>query len=76
VDGRVGDGGEGEVPDVRGLPYEQARDVLRSAGFGTRDGGRVSGSRVGRGGVAYTSPRAGRTVSPGETITIFTSNGR
>jgi beta-lactam-binding protein with PASTA domain len=26
--------------------------------------------------VAYTSPRAGRTVSPGATITIFTSSGR
>jgi membrane peptidoglycan carboxypeptidase len=76
VDSSVGDGDESEVPDVRGLPYQEARDVLRSAGFGTSDGGRVSGSRVGRGGVAYTSPRAGRTVSPGETITIFTSNGR
>jgi membrane peptidoglycan carboxypeptidase len=76
VDSSVGDGDESEVPDVRGLPYQEARDVLRSAGFGTSDGGRVSGSRVGRGGVAYTSPRAGRTVSPGATITIFTSSGR
>ena len=76
VDGRIGDGGEGEVPDVRGLPYEEARDVLRDAGYGTSDGGRVAGRGVGRGLVAYTSPRAGRTVSPGSTITIFTSRGR
>jgi membrane peptidoglycan carboxypeptidase len=76
VDGRVGNGREGEVPDVRGLPYEEARAVLREAGFGTRDGGRVAGAPVRRGLVAYTSPRAGRSVSPGATVTIFTSNGR
>ena len=76
VDGRIGEGREGEVPDVRGLPYDEARDVLRDAGFGTRDGGRVAGAPIERGLVAYTSPRAGRTVSPGSTITIFTSNGR
>jgi membrane peptidoglycan carboxypeptidase len=76
VDGRVGNGGEGEVPDVRGLPYEAARDALRDAGFATRNGGRVAGAPVERGSVAYTSPRAGRSISPGATITIFTSNGR
>ena len=76
VDSRAGEGGEAEVPDVRGLPYDQASDVLRDAGFGVQDGGRVSGSRVGRGGVAYTAPRAGRTATPGETVTIFVSSGR
>lgn len=69
-------GQEIEVPDVRGLSYDEARAVLRDAGFGIREGGRVSAAPIKRGLVAYTSPRAGSTVRTGARITIFTSNGR
>jgi membrane peptidoglycan carboxypeptidase len=69
-------GEEVEVPDVRGLPYDVARATLTEAGFGIRDGGRVSAAPVPRGDIAYTSPRAGRTVRTGTTITLYTSNGR
>jgi membrane peptidoglycan carboxypeptidase len=69
-------GQEVEVPDVRGMTYDEAREVLTSAGFGIRDGGRVSAAPIRRGIVAYTSPRAGSTVRTGARITIFTSNGR
>ena len=69
-------GQEAEVPDVRGMSYDEARQVLTDAGFGIRDGGRVSAAPIRRGDVAYTSPRAGRTVRVGATVTIFVSNGR
>jgi serine/threonine-protein kinase len=72
----VVDGQEVEVPDVRGLPYDLAAQTLTEAGFGVRNGGRVSGSEVPRGDVARTSPRAGRTARAGTTVTIYTSNGR
>jgi membrane peptidoglycan carboxypeptidase len=75
-DSEVVDGQEVEVPDVRGLPLDVARETLTSAGFGIRDGGRVAAAPVPRGDVAYTSPRAGRTVRTGTTVTIYTSNGR
>ena len=76
ADREVVDGAEVEVPDVRGLPYDVARQTLTDAGFGVRDGGRVAAAPVPRGDVAYTSPRAGRTVRTGATVTIYVSNGR
>jgi membrane peptidoglycan carboxypeptidase len=75
-DREVADGQEVEVPDVRGQPYDVAVDLLTAAGFGIRDGGRVAAAPVQRGDVAYTSPRAGRTVRTGATVTVYTSNGR
>jgi membrane peptidoglycan carboxypeptidase len=76
ADSTVVDGQEIEVPDVRGQSYDVAAQTLTEAGFGVRDGGRVSGAGVPRGDVARTSPRAGRTVRAGTTVTIYTSNGR
>jgi membrane peptidoglycan carboxypeptidase len=76
ADNDVVDGAEVEVPDVRGLPYDVAVVTLTDAGFGIRDGGRVAAAPVSRGDVAYTSPRAGRTVQTGATVTVYTSNGR
>jgi membrane peptidoglycan carboxypeptidase len=57
VDGRVGEGGEGEVPDVRGLPYDEARDVLRSPASApaTADASPARGSA----GAAWPTPRRG-----------------
>jgi membrane peptidoglycan carboxypeptidase len=64
-----------EVPDVRGLPVDAATDVLLDAGFGVDRGGSVPDASISRGNVAYTSPRAGRSATPGETITLYVSNG-
>ena len=75
-DSDVADGQELEVPDVRGLSEDLAVQTLTEAGFGIRDGGRVASTQVPRGDVAYTSPRAGRTVRTGSTITYYTSTGR
>ena len=76
ADEEVVDGSEVSVPDVRGVPYEVARQTLIDAGLVVRDGGRVRGAPIPRGDVAYTSPKAGRTVPSGSTVTIFTSDGR
>jgi membrane peptidoglycan carboxypeptidase len=76
ADSEVVEGQEVEVPDVRGLPYDVAVAQLTSAGFGIRNGGRVAAAPVDRGDVAYTSPRAGRTVRTGARVTVYTSNGR
>jgi membrane peptidoglycan carboxypeptidase len=64
------------VPDVVGLPEEDARQTLQDAGFDVRGGGSVPAQGVRRGEVAYTSPRAGSPVDPGATITVYVSNGR
>ena len=69
-------GGEGRVPDVRGMRVEQAREALEAAGLRVREGGRVNGGPVREGRVAYTSPRAGRQLSAGSTVTLYVSNGR
>jgi membrane peptidoglycan carboxypeptidase len=76
ADRDVVQGQEVEVPDVSGLPYDAALETLREAGLGVRDGGRVAAAPISRGDVAYTSPRAGRTVRTGSTVTVYTSNGR
>ena len=75
-DADVTDGDERTVPDVTGQPTEAARQTLVNAGFGVRIGDTVSGSPSSRGTIAYTSPRAGREVAAGATVTLYTSNGR
>ena len=64
------------VPEVAGMRMEQAERVLVSAGFAVVDGGRVSGEPVRRGRAAGTSPRAGRELDFGSTVTLFESTGR
>jgi len=62
------------VPDVSGVPYDQAAQQLTSAGFQVVDGGyRNSGYSADT--VAYTSPGAGSQIASGTTITIYRSNG-
>ena len=70
------EGREVAVPDVRGLPQDVAESTLISAGFGVRKGGRVSAAPVPAGAAAYTSPRAGRKVPFGTSVTLFISTGR
>jgi membrane peptidoglycan carboxypeptidase len=62
------------VPDVSGLPYDQASSEMQAAGFSVADGGfRDSGFAADT--VAYTSPGAGSQVASGSTITIYRSDG-
>ena len=70
------EGKDVEVPDVRGLPLDIAERTLIEAGFAVRDGGRVAAAPVSSGSAAYTSPRAGRTLSFGSSVTLYESNGR
>jgi membrane peptidoglycan carboxypeptidase len=67
---------EVQVPDVTGLPLEEAEAVLVAAGLSVRDGGRVSGTGISRGNAAYTRPRAGREVDRGDRVTLFEGNDR
>jgi membrane peptidoglycan carboxypeptidase len=62
------------VPDVAGVPYDQAAAQLTQAGFQVADGGyRNSGYSTDS--VAYTSPGAGSQTASGTVVTIFRSNG-
>jgi membrane peptidoglycan carboxypeptidase len=64
------------VPDVAGLPGDEARQVLVDAGFDVRGGGSVPVDGVPKGAAAYTSPAAGAPIDPGETVTLYLSNGQ
>jgi membrane carboxypeptidase/penicillin-binding protein len=62
------------VPDVAGIPYDQAARQLKQAGFLVTDGGyRHSGYPVDT--VAYTNPAGGAQTASGTAITIYRSNG-
>ena len=72
----VADGDKTAVPDVTGQRVDAARQTLIDAGFSVRVGDTVSTTKVAKGTVAYTSPRAGRQAATGATVTLYTSNGR
>jgi membrane peptidoglycan carboxypeptidase len=76
ADSTVAAGDRVPVPDVTGQPYEAAKQALADAGFGVRGAGFVSAGPVPSGIVPYTSPRPGRLVTVGTTITVYVSNGR
>jgi membrane peptidoglycan carboxypeptidase len=62
------------VPDVSGMPFDQASRQLKQAGFQVADGGyRNSGYAVDT--VAYTNPGGGSQVASGTVVTIYRSNG-
>jgi membrane peptidoglycan carboxypeptidase len=75
-DATVVDGEKIPVPDVSGQPYDAAKQALIDAGFGVRSGGFVAAGPTPFGITPYTSPRAGRLVTAGATITVYVSNGR
>lgn len=59
------------VPDVEGMPYDDARTRLREAGLSPRLGRNVElrpGTREGT--VSYQDVRAGEAVTPGATVTL------
>jgi membrane carboxypeptidase/penicillin-binding protein len=62
------------VPDVGGMPYDQAAQQLRQAGFSVVDGG-YRDSGYPKDTVAYTSPGGGSQVPSGSTVTIYRSDG-
>jgi membrane peptidoglycan carboxypeptidase len=62
------------VPDVGGLPYQQAAQQIKQAGFSVADGG-YRDSSYPRDTVAYTDPQGGSQVASGTTVTIFRSDG-
>jgi membrane peptidoglycan carboxypeptidase len=76
ADSTVVDGERVAVPDVSGQPYDAAKQALVDAGFGVRSGGFVAAAPTAFGITPYTSPRAGRLVTAGTTITVYVSNGR
>jgi beta-lactam-binding protein with PASTA domain len=76
ADATVADGNRIPVPDVSGMPYDQAKQTIADAGFGVRSGGFVSAGPTPFGITPYTSPRAGRLVTAGTSITVYVSNGR
>jgi beta-lactam-binding protein with PASTA domain len=76
ADETVVDGEKIPVPDVSGQPYDAAKQALIDAGFGVRSGGFVAAAPTPFGITPYTSPRAGRLVTAGTTITVYVSNGR
>ncbi len=76
ADAAVAAGDKVPVPDVTGQPYEVAKQTLADAGFGVRSGGFVAAAPTPYGNTPYTSPRAGRMVTVGTTITVYQSNGR
>jgi len=62
------------VPDVGGLPFEQAAQQIREAGFAVADGGYTDSANP-QDTVAFTSPAAGSQVGSGTTVTIYRSDG-
>src|SRR3954453_9627493 len=62
------------VPDVGGMPYDQAAQQLRQAGFTVVDGG-YRDSGYPRDTVAYSSPTGGSQVSSGTSVTLYRSDG-
>ncbi|MDQ6649944.1 MAG: penicillin-binding protein [Actinomycetota bacterium] len=68
---------EEPVPDVRGLPVDQAAAALQAAGFVVRvAAGQAPAAPIGAGLVAFTTPSGGSTSQPGTTVVITVSNGQ
>jgi membrane peptidoglycan carboxypeptidase len=62
------------IPDVSGLPYDQAAQQIKQAGFSVVDGG-YRDSGYPRDTVAYTSPGGGTQVASGTAVTVYRSDG-
>lgn len=66
--------GRAQVPDVAGLPRDDAQQKLDDAGFGVAVESRESDS-VPEDSVIETDPPAGESVKRGSTVTMFVSSG-
>lgn len=66
--------GRAQVPDVAGLPRDDAQQKLDDAGFGVAVESRESDS-VPEDSVIETDPPAGESVKRGSTVTMYVSSG-
>lgn len=66
--------GQAEVPDVAGLPRDEAEQKLDQAGFGVTVQSRASDS-VPADTVIETDPAAGERIRRGTTVTMYVSSG-
>ncbi|GAB2867929.1 Stk1 family PASTA domain-containing Ser/Thr kinase [Actinoallomurus bryophytorum] len=64
-----------DVPDVHGIPLDQAKQRLKSAGLQAGDEVQQESTTVPRGYVIKTKPAAGQTQSPDEPVTLVVSSG-
>jgi membrane peptidoglycan carboxypeptidase len=69
------DGAQTTLPSLAGLTPEQAAKQLDKLKLHTEVADYDVGSYQPKGTVAYTSPGAGSSVKPGDTITLYLSNG-
>ncbi|WP_333619219.1 PASTA domain-containing protein [Dietzia sp.] len=63
-----------EIPDVRGMPIDEARKALEDAGLRVVDGAEVSDENVLAGKAASTSPAAGEKVDSSNTVVTLTAS--
>jgi membrane peptidoglycan carboxypeptidase len=66
---------QAKVPDVSGMPVQQAKQRLTNAGFTVQVSPRTIDSNRPQGTVAYTSPSAGVVSQQGTSVIIFVSSG-
>ncbi len=65
------------VPDLRGLTFDQAQEILRKLGLkGARSTTAVAAFPIAAGLVGATNPAGGAEVPIGVTVQLFPSNGR
>jgi serine/threonine-protein kinase len=64
-----------DVPDVHGIPLDQAKQRLKSAGLQAGDEVQQDSTTIPRGYVIRTKPAAGATQSPDEPVTLVVSTG-
>jgi hypothetical protein len=69
------DGAQTSLPSLAGMTPAQATKQLSKLDLKTEVSENEVASYQPKGTVAYTSPGAGSTVEPGDTVTIYISNG-
>jgi eukaryotic-like serine/threonine-protein kinase len=64
------------VPDVMNLPYDEAEEILKGAGFKIGEPIKQIHEEIEEGYVIRTNPSANETVKEGQTVTIYESSGK
>jgi len=67
---------DGTVPDVVGLPYAEAQQIIREAGFVPKAGDAKYSTSVEEGKVISTDPRARTALAAGQTVTIIMATSK
>jgi membrane peptidoglycan carboxypeptidase len=63
------------IPNVQGMPVQQAKQQIENAGLNVQISPRAIDSNQPAGTVAYTSPSVGSQVDQNTTVMLFVSNG-